>query len=250
MGGETRYNPEVITNPEHGKDFEIEVKIVNLGNPDLLVTKLEAIGADLEIPKRRIVDRYFNVDESSLPELSKPSDINVSKVSDYENLEKVILFLGFSILSKTKDIWEISRTVPAPRRTVRIRLDGDKYQLTVKSPRVKNTTHDNRIEMNINIDSPEVAEGILFKMGYQRKSLTEKDRLSYRLDDCLVDINYGPTAPPWGEIEGPDEASIFAVARKLGYGETDLASMSDNDYYKKFGISKKQLKSMTFEKFK
>ncbi len=240
---------ELLQTPEKKEDFEIEVKIINLGNPELLINKLEAIGAELEIPKRRIRDEYFNLHEGSLPEFIENKEIKLAGITDFVNLDKIFNFLGFNIVNKSPSFWTINRTLPPERRTIRIRMDDKKYVWTVKNPRTKGHSHDERTEINVDINDPKDAQNILSLLGYEPKLISEKDRITYSLNDCLVEINYGPMATPWGEIEGPSKDKIFETAKILGYGNEDLASMSDGDYYKAQGVKKKQLKEMTFDKF-
>lgn len=250
MGGELANTIERAQTPENGNDLEIEVKIVNLGDPDLLVKKLESIGADLETPKRRLRDRNFSLDENLMPRLYTHTNVDTSKISDLVNLEKAFKFLGYNILSKHNGVWEINRTLPQERRSVRIRFEDKKSTLTIKSPRDRNATYDKRTEINVKLESQDAAEEILKKIGYKQKNIAEKDRITYRLDGCTIDINFGPVGPPWSEIEGPNKETIFEVAKKLGYGMGDLASISDGKYYQKHGVGKEQLANMTFNAYK
>jgi adenylate cyclase, class 2 len=69
---------------------------------------------------------------------------------------------------------------------------------------------------------------LLEALGFQQQLLFEKDRDSWRLDDCLVELDTLPVFGCFLEIEGPSEEAVRAVQGQLGLaglvGERDSYS--------------------------
>jgi adenylate cyclase, class 2 len=242
--------PEMaISNPDlKNNNLEIEIKVVNLGSPEVLIAKILSLGGKLVKPKRRIQDTSFNLSKDNYLQVSEKTTLNITGIENLDDLHKMLDFLGLNIVKKENGGLVVTRKEVLPRRTMRIRNDGGILEWTAKEKREKNATHDEREELNVVIKSDASLVDFLEEVGYLKKNISEKDRESYEFNECLVEINYGPMAKPWAEIEGPSREKIFETAKILGYAESDLSSMSDQRYYESQGISKDQLQNMVFNK--
>jgi adenylate cyclase class IV len=60
---------------------------------------------------------------------------------------------------------------------------------------------------------------LLRALGFERVLLFEKDRDSWRLGDCLVELDTLPELGCFLEIEGPSEEAVRGVQRQLGLSD-------------------------------
>jgi adenylate cyclase class 2 len=60
---------------------------------------------------------------------------------------------------------------------------------------------------------------LLEALGFKRVFLFEKNRDSWRLGGCLVELDVLPHFGSFLEIEGPSEAAVHAVQERLGLGQ-------------------------------
>jgi predicted adenylyl cyclase CyaB len=59
---------------------------------------------------------------------------------------------------------------------------------------------------------------LLLALGFVQILSFEKDRDSWRLDDCLVELDTLPVFGHFVEVEGPSEGTVLAVQQKIGLG--------------------------------
>jgi predicted adenylyl cyclase CyaB len=57
---------------------------------------------------------------------------------------------------------------------------------------------------------------LLLALGFQQRLLFEKDRESWRMDACLVELDTLPQLGKFIEIEGPSEERVRSVQSKIG----------------------------------
>jgi len=88
-------------------------------------------------------------------------------------------------------------------------------QLTAKGPVKTNSRAKVRRERQIHIDDADAMVDVLTVCGLRPTVTIQKRRASYRLGDCLVELDELPLVGFFVEIEGPDERRISRVARKL-----------------------------------
>ncbi len=133
---------------------------------------------------------------------------------------------------------------------IRLRQDGEKVELTVKY--IYNTDAEYGIdevkEVEILVDDFETANKLVEEMGYYRKKLVEKRRVSYTLDGLEIEIDTWPLINPYVEIEGKDVDKIYSLAKKLGYDKSETKVMNTEDVYLLEGKDLNDYEVLTFDK--
>lgn len=97
---------------------------------------------------------------------------------------------------------------------VRLRDEGDKVTLAYKqlNDRTLHGTH----EVSVTVGDFAATEVLLTAIGLVETAHQETRRESWRLGACEIELDEWPWAKPYLEMEGPDEATLQALARKLG----------------------------------
>jgi adenylate cyclase class 2 len=102
------------------------------------------------------------------------------------------------------------------------RLDGTggeidtRPQVTFKGPRRADARAKVRPEYQSHVDDPEALERVFEACGLVETVVVRKRRTSYRLGDCMVELDELADIGCFVEVEGPDEPTVFEVARRLG----------------------------------
>jgi adenylate cyclase, class 2 len=118
-----------------------------------------------------------------------------------------------------------NRSLFSARKALRVRvsrdLDSAKEQaiLTFKGPR-QTTQFKSREEIETYVSSPESMTAILNALDFTAVVSFEKKRESWNLDGCHVELDELPYLGKFVEIEGPSEAAIANVQRKLGLSDS------------------------------
>jgi adenylate cyclase class 2 len=99
-------------------------------------------------------------------------------------------------------------------QVLRLRQDKIAY-FTFKGPGEDSGGVYARRELEVTVDDFEAARAFLEALGYQVMLMYEKYRADYRLDGVMITLDEMPYGN-FTELEGPDAASIQAVAAKLG----------------------------------
>lgn len=236
-------------NKAEGAPREIEAKIVNLGDPQDFVRKVKAAGGKEIIGRRLLRDFGFKQSKSKTPAEPVEFTINTAGFNDQETLQAALRFLGLEITAAGGDSLTVKTPVQMPRRMVRVREDGDKVIFTTKEKRKKDVEYDDRVEIEVGLSRADVAQDLLARLGYHQDSLQEKYRTTFQMPDgVIVELNEGPQAAPWAEIEVERPEQILATAQKLGYTQQDLAGISDKEYYRRQGVSDEELKRLVFKR--
>ena len=116
---------------------------------------------------------------------------------------------------------------------IRIRDEGDRVTLTYKRREAETLHGQKEIEIIVS-DFDKTIE--LFQVaGWQYTTFQESRRETWVLDDAEVVIDEWPWIDPYIEIEANDEATVRAVAKKLGvsWDTANLGSV-DNFYREQF----------------
>jgi len=92
---------------------------------------------------------------------------------------------------------------------------GCKALLTFKGPKAA-SRYKVRPETEVEIADADAMEAILQGLGCRRLLVIEKDRQTWRLDDCEVCLDRVALLGTFVEIEGPDEAAVARVLGRLG----------------------------------
>ena len=226
---------------------EIELKIVNLGDPAKFLERVRALGGVLVKDRRLLHDEDFSLSRKRERVASEAAVVSVAEVQDLEKLRRALSLLRVEVVSEGEKEWVLKRPERMKRRMVRLRNDGGQLDFTVKQLRKKDAEIDNRAEEETGLLDDKGLRQWLIGFGYKADTVREKYRTTYHIGETVVDLNEGPVAPPWAEIEGPSEEEVFRMVELLGYEKKDTAAISDGDYYKSQGIDKARLKRMVFE---
>lgn len=96
---------------------------------------------------------------------------------------------------------------------VRVRDEGGKVTMSYKQ--LNNRQLDGTQEVQLVIDSFDAAGAFLEALGLEAKNYQETKRESWTLDGCEIELDVWPWTKPYVEVEGPDEQTLRALARKL-----------------------------------
>ncbi len=110
--------------------------------------------------------------------------------------------------------------VKSNKVVVRLRQEGKKCWLTVKSPAIIKNNHKIRKEYEMLIPSYKEGHEMLLLQGFNPAYVIEIKREYFSLYSCSVEILITADVPPFIEIEGK-EANILRVAKLLGYSNKD-----------------------------
>lgn len=244
-------HPEGPINPEIRPDQEIETKIRDV-DLKMLKVNLKLARAKLTTETRKISDKSFKNKKSQFCE----GEILSAEVLNPESFRQLFEKLGYSVtLQNGKMLVKGQNSHPEVR--VRIRQDGERYFITAKFKEADHKVAEERgikqrTELEAEIRDNFNAEKLLRALGYTCAFEKEKHRTSYEIDyngvKIKVEINEGPIARvrPWVEIEAPSEEYLVKTAQLLGFNKQDFFSGSDNDLYRRAGVSDEELKVIKF----
>ena len=87
--------------------------------------------------------------------------------------------------------------------------------ITFKGPQQEGP-YKKREEIELTVTDAAAAEALLAGLGYHRTLSFEKRRESWRLKDCLVELDELPQLGTFVEVEGPTESAVQNVLHTLG----------------------------------
>jgi adenylate cyclase, class 2 len=102
---------------------------------------------------------------------------------------------------------------------------AEKHVVTYKGPQQDGALK-NREEVELIADDGKQAAQLLERLGYAPTLSFEKRRETWRLDDCLVELDELPQLGCFVEIEGPDEEAVLAVRETLELDDRPLVKTS------------------------
>ncbi len=133
-------------------------------------------------------------------------------------------------------------------RWIRLRTDWKTSTLCIKDIQDESKI-DGTKELEIVVDNFEKTNQILEQLWYKSKAYQENTRISYKLDDCDVELDLRPLIPPYLEIEGPDKESVEKVLEKLNVENKTTTSENTTAVYKRYWIEDlEKIKELKFEK--
>jgi len=146
-----------------------------------------------------------------------------------ENLESVAQKLAqagacfkHELLEKDSFFIDADRTIVGPGCGLRLRRqktnETEKVLLTYKGPK-KKTKFKTRQEIEIEVNDAVAAEELLTALGCHKKLMFEKKRSLWRLDKCLICLDELPLLGCFVEVEGPDEAAVEDVLKRIGLSD-------------------------------
>lgn len=117
-------------------------------------------------------------------------------------------------------------------RWIRLRTNGTETTMTYKD--IESNTIDGTKEVEFKVDSFEVANEFLNKIGFMPRSYQENKRIQYTLDNVEIDIDTWPMIPTYLEIEGNSEEEVNNMVKKLGLSNLKITVLNCDDIYREF----------------
>ncbi len=146
---------------------------------------------------------------------------------------------------------ELPKEKQDPNTWLRVRDEGNKVTLTLKSVDGKTITGQKEILIEVNDFGDTVA--LLESIGCDRKSYQESKRELWQLGDVEIAIDTWPFLDTYIELESTSEDAVKAAALQLGLNYQDAIFDTVNGIYrKKYGktldeLDKQILKDFTFD---
>lgn len=133
-----------------------------------------------------------------------------------------------------RHVFNIPKGHEIPGGWLRVRDESDKITMSLKI--VDGENIEDQKEICLKIDDYQNAVELLKTIGCGLKAFQESKRELWRLDGCEVTIDEWPFLEPYVEVEGPDEATVKAASKKLGFDySTAVFGSVDILYNKKYG---------------
>lgn len=260
---------------------ELEIKLLEINKEDIM-QKLEKLGAKFEQERTQKIYTYDCYDPILMYKLA----IEDYKITGFRNsLRKIINMISYikpTFNEKDRDIFRnvlgyenideyienniddinlekltderilsvIEDTKNRFFKWIRLRQDGEQIELTLKY--IYNTDAEYEIdqvkEVEILVNDFDTANKLVEEMGYYKRKLVEKKRISYIYNDLQVEIDEWPFLEPYVEIEGKNVDSIYNLVEKLGYSKEQAKVMNTEDVYLSKGIDLTDYEVMTFDK--
>jgi len=106
-------------------------------------------------------------------------------------------------------------------------IDGEPVSATItfKGP-IRAGAMKVRPEFELNVADAHKAADLLAQLGFAEFFAFEKRRETWRLRDCLVELDELPRIGRYVEVEGPAEASVVAVAELVGLSTLSIERAS------------------------
>ena len=170
--------------------------------------------------------RILEIDKESI--VKKLEDLGAIKGGEYNQKRYV-----YDLKPVQKDKW------------IRLRTNGIETTLTYKD--IESNTIDGTKEVEIKVDSFEVANEFLNKIGFVARSYQENKRIQYTLDNVEIDIDTWPMIPTYLEIEGNSEEEVNNMVKKLGLSNLKITALNCDDIYRKiYNIDISKIKELKF----
>jgi len=138
-------------------------------------------------------------------------------VSDYQAAEESLLQAGFVPAGQVNQI-DIMYDKPAGElfvsgQKIRIRIEGDRAELTYKGAFQGDMSASRRAELNIQLNADDVANAgtLLEALGYPMLFQIQKLRKTFRKEGVVATLDHWPIIGAMVELEG-DENEIKAIA--------------------------------------
>jgi adenylate cyclase class 2 len=134
---------------------------------------------------------------------------------------------------------------------MRLRTKGGKTTLAYKDRENPHepTAHGTE-EIEFQVSDPELAQALLYRLGYEPFRYQQKKRHSFSLDDVQIDIDTWPRIPTYIEIEGPSVDALKSAAQKLGLDWKNVEFRDPKLVIEQvYGIPIGEMKWFTFDRF-
>jgi len=160
---------------------------------------------------------------------------------DVEEIKKKLESLGAKKIIEREMRRNVYSTKPGNHsrdilsKWIRLRDNGERVTLSIKE--VKHDGIDGTKEMGIVVDDFEKTEKILKELSFICVNYQENKRISYKLDEVKVEIDFWPKIPPYIEIEGDSPEEVEKAVKLLGFDMSQTTSISVVKVYEKYGLN-------------
>jgi adenylate cyclase class 2 len=141
-----------------------------------------------------------------------------------QRLDQVGASFKHELLEKDSYFIDSDRMVVRPGCGLRLRREkvngNERAVLTYKGPK-KKTKFKTRQEIEVDVNNAAMAEQLLVALGCYKKLTFEKKRSLWQLQQCLICLDELPLLGCFVEVEGPDEAAISDVLKKIGLSDRE-----------------------------
>lgn len=166
--------------------------------------------------------------------------LGISKDDALKSISKLNLTKHPEILFK-RYIYQIPNQ---PDAWIRLRSDGNKTALTYKN--FKSDSIDGMQEIEVSVDSLEVANELLEAIGFKASKYQENKRLLFTNDEIEISIDEWPKIPPYIEIEGKNLKIVEEYISKLGFKDKQQTSKPTSAIYEMNGLDIDSYTRLTF----
>lgn len=153
------------------------------------------------------------------------------KVEDVAGVERALATAGATPVGRRREINTFFDTPDGSLRAsdqgLRVRVEHHEDEpeprviVTHKGPRQPGELK-TRPETELHVASAQAAADLLTALGFIPTLSFEKDRRSWTLADCSIELDRVPHLGHFLEIEGPSEAAVLDVRRRLGLDHLPL----------------------------
>jgi adenylate cyclase class 2 len=131
-----------------------------------------------------------------------------------------------------------------PEAWIRLRSDGTKTTLTYK--KFTKDAIDGMKEIEIIVDSLDVANDFLEAVGFNSTKYQENSRLLFTNDEIEISIDEWPKIPPYIEIEGKSQQAVKDYITRLGFDKYEMTSKPTSAIYKMHDMDINSFTRLTF----
>ncbi|TKJ17778.1 adenylate cyclase [Candidatus Woesearchaeota archaeon B3_Woes] len=156
----------------------------------------------------------------------------LEEVGAKKHLERSMKRYVYDVVSTHKHTW------------IRLRDQGDKVTLTLKQ--IQHDGIDGTKETEIEVNNFEKTNLLLNKLGFLPKAYQENKRISYKLGNVEIEIDFWPKIPSYLEIEAKSTEEIEKTVKLLGFDMNQTTSIGVQKVYEKYGINIDDFKELKF----
>ena len=190
----------------------------------------------LEINEKDVIDKLIDLGAKKL--MDTITYIKVFDISSIINLKKIPIKYH-KIINEVIAITSNGKSLRDQNFHLRVRQQGNHFELTVKYANGINTKVKSEIEINVEISQLEFEniETILSVGGLKLIAQQQKKRISYKLNTLHFDIDKWPGIPTYLEIEGEAETDILKVIKTLDLDYDKISLLSGAKLFSEYGIN-------------
>lgn len=154
----------------------------------------------------------------------------------HEEIRKKLESLGGRKVQPLRQMTRQNADIPGRENDncwLRVRDEGD-GNITMSFKQVTDNTLSGTHEICLQVDNFQNSIDFLKELGITMHNIQQTRRESWELAGASVDLDEWPWAPPYIEIEAPDEKTVVHVAKLLGLSMSDAMYGSVEPVYIKY----------------